>query len=237
MPSTSIYQAILADPDQRTGEVSTAEVRRILADGGAILVDTRKPSEFQAGHLPGARNVMSKEDVPAAENVAAVEGALGGDRSQAMVLYCNGPFCKGTRRLAEQLFDAGFTNVRRYQLGMPVWRALGGPTEIGLEGILRIFNVDRTALFFDARGADAFAATHIPQTHSVPADRVASEGIHFAPLPRDDFITRIVVFGRDGAQARSVAEALSKSPFHNVTYFPGTFEMLASALQGNRHAA
>jgi hypothetical protein len=38
-------------------------------------------------------------------------------------------------RLAEELLGAGFTSVRRYQLGMPVWRALGGLTEIRLEGV------------------------------------------------------------------------------------------------------
>jgi len=228
--SHSIYQATLAESDQTTGEVSTEEVRRILADGSAIVVDTRKPSEFAAGHIPGARNIMSKDDVAAAENVAAVERALGNDRKQSLVLYCNGPFCKGTRRLASQLFDAGYSNVRRYQVGIPVWRALGGPTEIDLDGIKRVYNVDKTALFFDARSADDFAKHNIAGTHSVPADRVAAEGIQFAPLPRDDFITRIIVFGHDGAQARSVAEALGKSPFHNVTFFAGTFSALAAAL-------
>jgi len=227
---TSIYQATLAEPGQKTGEVSTEEMRGILAGRSAVVLDTRKPSEFQAGHIPGARNVMSKEDVPPQENVTAVEHAVGADRSQPLVLYCNGPFCKGTRRLAEQLFEAGFTHVRRYQLGMPVWRALGGPTEVDLEGIVRIFNVDRTALLFDARSAADFAKTSIPGTHSVPAERVASEGIQFAPLPRDDFITRIIVFGRDGAEARAVAEALGKSPFHNVTFFAGSYTTLAAAL-------
>jgi rhodanese-related sulfurtransferase len=230
MGTTTVYQATLGDTGQKTGEVSTEELRRILADDRAIVLDTRKPSEFASGHVPGARNVMSREDVTAAENVAAVTQAVGADRHQALVLYCNGPFCKGTRRLAEQLFDAGFTNVRRYQLGMPVWRALGGPTEIDREGILRIFGVDGTALFYDARDAADFAATHIAGTHSVPAERVAVEGIQFAPLPRDDFVTRIVVFGRDRAQARIVAEALGQSPFHNVTFFPGTYAELATAL-------
>jgi len=226
----SIYQATLAETDQTTGEVSTEEMRCILADHSATVVDTRKPSEFAAGHIPGARNVMSKDDVAAAENVAAVEGALGGDRNQPLVLYCNGPFCKGTRRLASQLFDAGFTNVRRYQVGIPIWRALGGPTEIDLDGIKRVYDADKTALFFDTRNANDFAKESIPGTHSVPADRVAAEGIHFAPLPRNDFITRIVIFGHDGAQARSVAEALSQSPFHNVTFFAGTYATVATAL-------
>jgi rhodanese-related sulfurtransferase len=225
-----IYQATLGETGLTTAEVSTAEVRRILADGSAIVLDTRKPSEFAAGHLPGACNVQSKDDVPAAENVAAVERAVGAQRDRALVLYCNGPFCKGTRRLAGQLVEAGFTNVRRYQLGIPVWRALGGPTEIELEGITRIYGVDRTALLFDARTAEAFAKSSIPGTHNVPAVRVAAEGIHFAPLPRNDFITRIIIFGHDGAEARAVADALSQSPFHNVTYYSGSFAAVAAAL-------
>ncbi len=226
-----IYQATLGETGASTAEVSTEDVRRILADGSAIVLDTRKPSEFAAGHLPGARNVQSKDDVPPVENVTAVERAVGAGRDRALVLYCNGPFCKGTRRLAGQLVDAGFTDVQRYQLGIPVWRALGGPTEIELEGIVRIYGVDRTALLFDARAPEAFAKASIPGTHSVPAARVAAEGIHFASLPRDDFITRIVVFGQDGTQARAVADALSQSPFHNVTYFTGTFAAVAAALQ------
>jgi len=75
-----IYQATLGESGETTAEVSTEEVRRILADGSARVLDTRKPSEFQAGHLPGALNVMAKDDVPPAENVAAVMRTVGADR-------------------------------------------------------------------------------------------------------------------------------------------------------------
>jgi hypothetical protein len=51
------------------------------------------------------------------------------------------------------------------------------------------------------------------------------------PLPRDDFNTRIVLFGRDAAQARALAEAFSTRPWHNVMYFPGTFDDLAAAVR------
>ena len=37
--------------------------------------------------------------------------------------------------LANALLAAGYTNIRRYQLGLPVWRALGGVTEIESEGV------------------------------------------------------------------------------------------------------
>jgi rhodanese-related sulfurtransferase len=227
-----IYKATLAEPNQKTPEVSTEDVRRILADGNAIVLDSRKRAEYVAGHIPGARNVAPPPDAPPAEYVAAVERLVGGDKSKVLVLYCNGPFCQASRRLSDQLAAAGFTNVRRYQLGIPIWRALGGPTEIELEGILRIFKVDQTAVFFDARSAEEFAKGSLPGAHNVTADKLASEaGRAKAPMPRDDFNTRIVLFGRDSGQARTLADALSKSPYHNVTYFPGTFETLRAAIK------
>lgn len=223
----NIYQATLAELNQKTQEISTEQLRRILADGSAIILDARKRSEYVAGHIPGARNL----DAPPAGMVAAIERLVDGDKSKAIVLYCNGPFCQASRRTGEQLVTAGFTKVRRYQLGIPVWRALGGPTEIELEGIVRIFNVDRTAVFFDARAAEEFAQGSLPGTHNVPVDQLASGVLDTAPLPLDDFNTRIVLFGRDAGQARALADALSKRPWHNVTYFPGTFETLRAAIK------
>jgi hypothetical protein len=63
---------------------------------------------------------------------------------QAIVLYCNGPFCGKSKRLATELLETGYTYVRRYQLGILVWRALGGLTEIELDGVLSILG-ERTA--------------------------------------------------------------------------------------------
>ena len=223
----NVNRATLAEPGQKTEEVSTEQVRRILADGSAIVLDTRKRSEYVAGHIPGARNL----DAPPAAMVAAVERLVSGNKSKALVLYCNGPFCQASRRLSGQLVAAGFTNVRRYQLGIPIWRALGGPTEIELEGIVRIFGVDRTAVFFDARSPEEFANGSVPGARNVPADRLASGVLDKAPLPEDDFNTRIVLFGRDAAQARALADAMSKKPWHNVTYFPGSFESLRAAFK------
>jgi rhodanese-related sulfurtransferase len=223
----SIYHATLAEPNQKTQEVSTEEVRRILLDRSAILLDTRTPAEYAAGHIPGARNVGG----PPSEVVTAVEQLTGGDKSKALVLYCNGPFCQASRRVSEQLVGAGFTNVRRYQLGIPIWRSLGGPTTIELEGVLRIFGRDQTAVFLDARSPEEFARGSLRGAHNVPADQLASGALKSAPLPEDDFNTRIVLFGRDPGQARVLAEALSKRPWHNVLYFSGSFEALRKAIR------
>jgi rhodanese-related sulfurtransferase len=231
MAQGTVFQATLGEPNAKTPEVSTEELRRILADGSAIVFDSRKRSEYVAGHIAGARNVAPAPDAPPAEYVAAVERLLGGDKSKPLVLYCNGQFCQASRRLAEQLLTAGFANVRRYQLGIPIWRALGGPVEIELEGILRIFNVDRTAVFFDARDAEEFSGGSLPGAHNVPIDKLGAGALEKAPLPRDDFNTRVVLFGRDGAQARRLADVIGKTPYQNVSYYPGAFDTLAAAIK------
>lgn len=221
--SGSIYQAILAEPNAKTQEVSTEQLRRMLADGSAMVVDARSRAEYVAGHIPGARGL----DGPPSEYGALVERLASGDKSKALVLYCNGPFCQASKRLADQLVAAGFTNVRRYQLGIPIWRALGGPTEIELEGVVRIFKADQTVVYFDARSASEFAKGSLPGAHNISADKLESPG-----LPVDDFNRRIVLFGRDAAQAGTLADAFSKRPWHNVSYFPGPFEALLAAVSG-----
>src|SRR5512141_3136506 len=129
----SIFQATLAETGQKTGEVSTEQLRQILTDGSAIVLDTRPRVEFDAGHIPGAHVL----DVAPHEQTFAAERLANGNKEAGLVIYCNGPYCQASRRLADQLTAAGFTNVRRYQLGMPVWRALGGPTVVELDGVRR----------------------------------------------------------------------------------------------------
>jgi rhodanese-related sulfurtransferase len=229
----TVYDATCGDPPSKTAEVSLAELRQILKDGSARIVDTRKISEFAAGHIPGAHCITSTPNQAAAEPVALVERLVAGDKAAKLVLYCNGPFCKGTRRLSEQLFDAGFTGVRRFQLGIPVWRALGGPTEVELDGLRRIYKIDGTAVLFDCRPIETYAHGSLAGAHNVTV-AMAMEGLDRLPLPRDDFHTRVVLFGSGAGEARALADILSTSPFHNVLYFSGPFEHLMSLTAGGR---
>jgi rhodanese-related sulfurtransferase len=150
---------------------------------------------------------------------------LGNNRSAAIVLYCNGPFCGKSKRLSEELIAAGYTNVRRYQLGIPTWRALVGITETELRGLLYVLMDDKTAVFLDARSAEEFKAGTIPGAKSLPLADV-KKAKDDGRLPMEDHNTRIIVFGKDGAQARAVTEAIAKEAFHNVSYFGGSFDEL-----------
>ena len=238
----TIYQATLQEPNQKTPEVSTEELRQILADQSAIVFDARPFQEYAVSHIPGARNVSAKPGMPMSEyvsDVAEIGRLVGPDKSTPIVLYCNGPFCGKSKRLSAELAEAGYTNVRRYQLGIPVWRALGGLTEIEPEGLRYVLANDR-AVFIDARNPEQFGAQTIPGARNLPRSGLkpgkdvgeVKAAKDDGRLPMEDHNTRIVVFGQDGAQAKAVAEAIAQEAFHNVAYFGGTFETLIQQVAG-----
>jgi len=238
----SIGDAVLGDSGQPTTEISTAELTRILAESAATVLDARPRAEFAAGHIPGARNVAPKPGVPPSayvSDVAEIGRLLHQDRAAPIVLYCNGPHCGKSKRLAVELLSAGYRNVRRYQLGIPVWRALGGVCQIELDGLRRVLDLDRTAVVIDARPAASFAAGSLPGARNIPRELVlpgkdtgeVKRAKDDGRLPMDDHNTRIAVVGRDSGEARYVAEALAREAFDNVAFFPGSYE---EARQGLR---
>ena len=229
--STNIMTATLPQPNEKTAEVSTEELRKILADGSATVFDARPPLEYAISHIPGAINVAPKAGIPMTayvSDVAEIGRILGDKKDAAIVLYCDGPFCGKSKRLAEELVTAGYTNVRRYQLGVPVWRALVGVTQIEPEGIRYVREGDKTAVFFDARSADEFRGGTLSGSRHLPKAEV-SKAKDDGRLPMDDHKTRIVVFGRDAAQAKEVAEEIAKNAFHNVSFYAGSLTDLKLA--------
>lgn len=244
VPAT-IQQAILNEPNQRTTEVSTEELRQILAAGTVTIFDARPFREFAVSHIPGARNVAAKPGAPMSEyvsDVAEIGRAVGGDKNAPMILYCNGPYCGKSKRLAEELLAAGYTNVRRYQLGIPVWRALGGICQIEAEGLRYVLEQDRTAVVIDVRESEQFRTGTLPGARNIPRSLVL-EGKDVGEikrakddgrLPMEDHNTRLIVVGSETAAARYVAQSIAHEAFHNVAYFAGTFDE-ASVIGRNTH--
>jgi len=223
-----VMQATLMEANQRTGEVSTAELKQILAAKSAYVFDARPPLEYAISHIPGALNVALKPGTPTSLYISDVAeiGRLVPGTDAPIVLYCNGPFCGKSKRLSEELLDAGYTNVRRYQLGAPTWRALVGVMQIELEALRYVMDGDQTAVWFDARSAEAFQAGRIAGARNLERADV-TKAKDDGRLPMEDHNTRIIVFG---AQARAVAEEIAKNAFHNVAYFDGEIERLQTAL-------
>ena len=159
------------ESDQKSLEVSTNELRKILAEKSATVFDARPFMEYVMSHIPGAVNVSEKPSVPISQyvsDVAEVGRIVGNNRSAPIILYCNGPFCGKSKRLSEELISAGYANVRRYQLGIPIGEQLLGINKIELAGPLNVFRDDKAAVFLDARSPEEFKAETIPGAKSLP---------------------------------------------------------------------
>lgn len=222
----SVFDGILGDGDGAP-EVSTGELKAALGDGKVVVFDARPYAEFAVSHLPGALSVAGKSGTTPALYVADVNDAIRQVPNQAarVILYCNGLYCGRSKRFAAELVQAGFTNVRRYQLGIPAWRALGGVTQVEKDALLRMMTQDATAVLVDGRER---LPTNQPlrRAQSIPVGETTAAKDD-GRLPMSDHNTRIFVVGSDGAQARRVAEAIVKDAFHNVSYFAGGVSELA----------
>ncbi len=228
----NIYQATLQEEKPVNIQISTEELQAILADGTTFVFDSRPHLEFAISHIPGALNVAPKPGVEMAQyvsDVAEVERVVQ-SKDAAIVLYCNGPFCGVSKRLSGELLAAGFSNVRRYQLGIPIWRALVGLTQIEVDGARYVMAGDQTAVWIDARSADEFAAGSLEGAVNIIGTEDVAAAKEDKRLPMLDHNTRIIVFGADGEQARTVAREIAKSAFHNVSFFGGTVEELMQGI-------
>jgi rhodanese-related sulfurtransferase len=217
----SILDGTLGDQDP-VPELSTAELQRILSERSALVLDARPFAEYAVSHIPGALSVPGKPGLPPAQYTADAGEVVRRypDRGQRFVLYCNGMYCGRSKRFGAELQKAGYVNVRRYQLGMPAWRALGGATQVEKEALLSLVKADKTAVLVDARDTEK-QEPRLPGAHWIPL-REASKAKDDGRLPMTDHNTRIFVVGDNGAAARAVAEAIVRDAFHNVAFFDGT---------------
>jgi rhodanese-related sulfurtransferase len=201
-------------------EISTEELTQILLTGRIPVIDVRPPKEYDISHIPGSVNIFETE-IERMMNLCP-------DKSSGPVLYCNGPYCHKTLRVAEKLSQKGVTNIKKYQNGLPVWRAFGNTAETNPSGFKYIFLSDKTAVFVDARIKEEYKAGTVPGSVSLLA-REIEEANQDGRLPYTDHGTRIIVFGKTINQARELAEAIAHRAYWNSSYLAGTYEDLKKA--------
>ena len=227
----SIFDGVLSGV-AGSPEMSTAELRAALTESSVIVLDARPYEEYAVSHIPGARAVPAKPGTSAAlyvGNAAEVAKSIP-DKSQPLILYCNGLFCGRSERFAHDLIKLGYRNVRRYQLGAPGWRALGGVMQVEKPALLRLLAQDATSVLVGGT-AEAGPRPRLRNAVSIPlsdASRAKDDG----RLPMTDHNTRIFVVASNGTEARGVAEAIVRDAFHNVTFFDGAITDLPELLEG-----
>lgn len=214
-----IGDAIIGESHPVTPEISTNQLRRILEEGKIPVLDVRSAQEYAIAHIPGSINYYEKE-------VEQITTAYP-NRNTSLVFYCNGPYCGKSKRLSEELLKKGYTQVRRYQLGLPVWRALGNTVQTDLAGVRYVLKGDKTAVWVDARGPEAFAKGSLPGAVNIQKSE-AEAANEDGRLPNKDKGTRVVVFGESPDQARAVAEEIAHKAYWTSSYFGGRFAELST---------
>lgn len=104
--------------------VSLEEARQITETFSHIVLDARKPADYNAGRLPGALSLpLTQFD----QFFSGVAPLLGG--GQPVMVYCSGRECDESIKLGEILIKAGYTNISLFAGGMNDWTKAGYPVE------------------------------------------------------------------------------------------------------------
>jgi len=95
------------------GAVSTQDLIRLM-NQGALVLDIRKPEEFAAGHVNGAKQLPSDQILTAGENFKRF-------KEKPVIVYCqSGSLAAAAVR---QLNRQGFTKAFSLRGGFAGWRA------------------------------------------------------------------------------------------------------------------
>lgn len=236
--SDDIYTANLNEKKPVTINLNTAEFKALINQPNTLLIDSRTYTEHAISHIPGSLVVGPKPGSTRevfTSDIEEIKALADQQLNTPVVVYCAGIYCGKAKRVAKDLVAAGFENVSRYQLGIPMWRALGEVTVIEADALQRILELDKTAVFIDSRSHEQFAAGSLPGAVNIPADKV-TEGKGGAEikaakqdgrLPMTDHNTRVIVFADEPAAASRVAQAIAKNAFHNTSYFSGSYQALS----------
>src|SRR3954470_20784852 len=104
-------------------EVDPSEVHKIVNNGNeAVILDVRETEEWDAGHIPGAKHI------PRGYLESRVEGVVGSDRSQRVIIYC----ASGQRSaLAANTLKSllGYEDVASMNGGITLWKDRGYDVE------------------------------------------------------------------------------------------------------------
>jgi rhodanese-related sulfurtransferase len=105
-----------------------------LQGKGALIVDTRRASEYAEGTIKGAISVpydpeKSAKDAGFDPAQDKFDLAKFPDKNKDIVTFCNAGSCWKSYKSAVVLAKAGYKNVYWYRNGFPDWKARKLPTE------------------------------------------------------------------------------------------------------------
>lgn len=120
-------------PNEAYIEISGDDARALHA-AGALFLDARRTSVYEAGHIPGARSFSVWEaDIDDKVNALFGERSDPASQNKPIVAYCSGGACEDSHMLAQKLWGIQFNNVYVYKDGFPDWQDRGGKVVTGAQ--------------------------------------------------------------------------------------------------------
>ncbi len=203
-------------------EVDMAQVEEGMRK--CVLVDARPKKRFVAGHIPTAISIFAK-DLP--DNL----DKLPEDKDTQIIFYCGGPTCPFTGQSIEVAEDAGYTNVKGFQAGMPAWKKAGKPVHATAGWVAK--NLDENHVVIDTRPKEVSSKLHVKSAVAMPAQEFLDLTRHLiktrtpAKLPGVADKGAPIILYSDSHDSEDVLTAygeLKKYRYKNVAILEGGFE-------------
>jgi len=97
-------------------EVDYEFLKQLMESGDVLLFDARTKEEFNAGHIPGAKNL---EVLDFYEGFSRFSTIFSGDK--IIVCYCSSKYCEDSFKLATLLFHQEVDNIFIFRGGYEEW--------------------------------------------------------------------------------------------------------------------
>lgn len=96
--------------------IDCGELKRRIKEGSTVVLDVRPATEYESGHIAGARSIPIDELSDRLKELP---------KSKTIVAYCRGPYCVFADEAMSLLAKKGFKALR-LEGGFPDWKLAGG---------------------------------------------------------------------------------------------------------------
>lgn len=199
--------------------ISTSELKSLMDKKTSFtLIDSRTKPEYAESHIIKAVNIPEKK---LQESLTL----LPADKNTLLVIYCNGVKCGKSKRLAAQIEPMGYSNIRIYLEGIPVWEERNLPLVTGpdynkkIEATIikpddlkqMIGQNKQDFVLVDVRDSSEYKEGHIPGATNIPSETFAAgSGV----LPKEK---KIIVYCNTGSRSYLAYKKLIKLAYPNIS--------------------